>query len=249
MSRADRLLNLADLLRGRDVTTVNVLANELGISRRTVLRDLASLRARGLPITGEPGHGGGLRLEHDRGVAAVHMSIAEVAALWLAARLSREASDLPWAQAAHSGLAKLLACLPALRSRELRSMCRRVIIGPPASNYVRGTAGTPPRELLRRSTLEAKDRVARPAAGAAGLVHPRARSCDQQAANVPHGSHLASAPPARSRVSRGPGDDPHAGARSPEMASAQLGMTQSGPDDLAPLDALPPAMRLAGLQW
>jgi predicted DNA-binding transcriptional regulator YafY len=149
MPRADRLLSLADLLRGREVTTVDALAGELGVSRRTVLRDLASLRARGLPITGEPGHGGGLRLEHDRGVAAVHMSIAEVAALWLAARLSREASDLPWAQAAHSGLAKLLACLPPIRSRELRAMCRRVIVGPPASNYVRGTAGTPPRELLR----------------------------------------------------------------------------------------------------
>lgn len=149
MSRADRLLNLADLLRGRDVTTVDTLAGELGVSRRTVLRDLSSLRARGLPITGEPGHGGGLRLEHDRGVTAVHMSIIEVAALWLAARLSREASDLPWAQAADSGLAKLLACLPPARSRELRAMCRRVIVGPPASNHVRGTAGVPPRELLR----------------------------------------------------------------------------------------------------
>jgi len=149
MSRADRLMMLADLLRGRDVTTVHALADELRVSRRTVLRDLASLRARGLPITGEPGHGGGLRLEHDRGVAAVHMSIPEVAALWLAARLSREASDLPWAQAAHSGLAKLLGCLPSVRVRELRALCRRVIVGPPASNYVRGTAGAAPRELLR----------------------------------------------------------------------------------------------------
>src|ERR1051325_3219472 len=98
MSRAARLMMLADLLRGRDVTTIDTLADELRVSRRTVLRDLASLRARGLPITGEPGHGGGLRLEQGRGVAAVHMSIPEVAALWLAARLSREASDLPWAQ-------------------------------------------------------------------------------------------------------------------------------------------------------
>lgn len=149
MPRADRLLDLGDLLRGRDVTTVDALAAALGVSRRTVLRDIASLRARGLPITGEPGHGGGLRLEHDRGIAAVHMSIAEVAALWLAATLSREASDLPWAHAAHSGLAKLLGCLPQARARELRALCRRVIVGPPASNYLRGTAGIPPRELLR----------------------------------------------------------------------------------------------------
>src|ERR1043166_5009614 len=99
MSRADRLMTLADLLRGRDVTTIDTLADELRVSRRTVLRDLASPRARRLPITGEPGHGGGLRLEQDRGVAAVHMSIPEVAALWLAARPSRGARRLPAARA------------------------------------------------------------------------------------------------------------------------------------------------------
>jgi predicted DNA-binding transcriptional regulator YafY len=149
MPRAERLLVLADLLRARDVTTIDALAEELAVTRRTVLRDLASLRARGLPITGEPGRGGGIRLERDRGVASVHLSISEIAALWLAARLSREASDLPWAGAARSALAKLLGCLPPDRARELRALCRRVVVGPPASNFVRGTAGAPPKELLR----------------------------------------------------------------------------------------------------
>ena len=140
---------LGDLLRAEDATTIGALAEDLAVTRRTVLRDLATLRARGLPITGEPGRGGGLRLERDRGAAAVHLSITEIAALWLAARLSREASDLPWAEAARSALAKLLGCLPPSRARELRDLCRRVIVGPPASNYIRGTAGAPPRELLR----------------------------------------------------------------------------------------------------
>jgi predicted DNA-binding transcriptional regulator YafY len=149
MSRADRLMTLVDLLRARETTTIDALADELSVTRRTVLRDLATLRDRGLPITGEPGRGGGLRLERDRGVASLHLSISEVAALWLAARLSQEASDLPWAEAARSGLAKLLGCLPLDRARELRALCRRVIVGPPASNHVRGTAGPAPRELLR----------------------------------------------------------------------------------------------------
>jgi predicted DNA-binding transcriptional regulator YafY len=149
MPRAERLLALSDLLHADDTTTISALAEELAVTRRTVLRDLASLRARGLPITGEPGRGGGLRLERDRGAAAVHLTITEIAALWLAARLSREASDLPWDEAARSALAKLLGCLPPIRARELRALCRRVIVGPPASNHVRGTAGTPPRELLR----------------------------------------------------------------------------------------------------
>ena len=140
---------LADLLRAEDATTIGALAEDLAVTRRTVLRDLATLRARGLPISGEPGRGGGVRLERDRGAAAVHLSITEIAALWLAARLSREASDLPWAEPARSALAKLLGCLPPNRARELRDLCRRVIVGPPASNYIRGTAGAPPRELLR----------------------------------------------------------------------------------------------------
>jgi len=127
MSRGDRLLDLAELLRGRDETTVGALANELAVSRRTVLRDLATLRARGLPIRGEPGPGGGIRLDGGRGVTAVHLALGEVVALWLAARLSREASQLPWNDAARSGLAKLLASLPAPRcwSRPRSGTCWR----------------------------------------------------------------------------------------------------------------------------
>src|SRR5688500_7979926 len=50
MPRAQRLMGLADSLRGREVTTVSELAEELGVSRRTVLRDLATLRESGMPI-------------------------------------------------------------------------------------------------------------------------------------------------------------------------------------------------------
>jgi predicted DNA-binding transcriptional regulator YafY len=148
MTRADRLMDLADLLRSRETTTVASLAHELEVSERTVLRDLATLRARGLPITGETGRGGGIRLEGDRGITALHLSITEVAAMWLAARLSRETSDLPWSEAARSALAKLLASLPRAKARQLRALCRRVVIGPAASARVRASAKTAPRELL-----------------------------------------------------------------------------------------------------
>lgn len=148
MSRAHRLMDLADLLRGRDETTVASLSAELGVSQRTLYRDLAALRDRGMLITGEAGPGGGIRLDGHRGVAAVHLSIAEVVALWLAARLSGAASDLPWSGAARSGQAKLLGSLTRAKAAELRALCRRVIVGPPASEAIRGQAGAPPRELL-----------------------------------------------------------------------------------------------------
>lgn len=141
-------MELADLLRGREATTVAALAEELGVSRRTLLRDLASLRERGLPITGEAGPGGGVRLEGDRGLAAVHLSLGEIVALWLGARLSQAASDLPWGEAAGSAMAKLLASLPLPKARALRALCTRVVVGPPPSAAVRAGAGAPPRELL-----------------------------------------------------------------------------------------------------
>ncbi len=149
MARAERLLALLDLLRGREETTVNALAHELGVSRRTLLRDLAALRARGEPIDGEAGPGGGIRLDRHRGVLAVQLSLSEVVGLWLASRLSQASSDLPWSGSATSGLAKLLASLPGERARSLRALSRRVILGPPAGPATRADAGVAPPELLR----------------------------------------------------------------------------------------------------
>jgi predicted DNA-binding transcriptional regulator YafY len=139
---------LADRLRGRQSSTIAELAGELGVSRRTLLRDLASLRELGMPISGEAGPGGGVRLEGDRGIAAVHLSLVEIVGIWLGARLSQAVSDLPWGDAANSAMAKLLGSLPAAKAQNLRSLCRRVIVGQPASAAIRAGAGATPKELL-----------------------------------------------------------------------------------------------------
>jgi predicted DNA-binding transcriptional regulator YafY len=149
MNRADRLLLLADELRARDETTIDALALVLGTSRRTLLRDLSTLRDRGMAIAGERGRGGGIRLESGRGVATVHLALSEIVGIWLAARLSREASALPWSDGARAGLAKLLGSLPRERERALKHLARRVMVGPPASERVRAGSMSPPPELLR----------------------------------------------------------------------------------------------------
>jgi predicted DNA-binding transcriptional regulator YafY len=60
--RADRLLSLALLLQARGAATARSLAAELGVSVRTVYRDLAALNAAGVPVVTEAGPGGGCRL-------------------------------------------------------------------------------------------------------------------------------------------------------------------------------------------
>jgi predicted DNA-binding transcriptional regulator YafY len=60
--RADRLLSLVLLLQARGSVTAGSLAVELGVSVRTVYRDLAALGAAGIPVITESGPGGGCKL-------------------------------------------------------------------------------------------------------------------------------------------------------------------------------------------
>jgi predicted DNA-binding transcriptional regulator YafY len=148
MARVERVMRLQDFLRAHEATTVAEIAAALEVSVRTVHRDLATLRDQGVPISSDSGPGGGVRLERDRGLTAVHLSLEEVVSLWLAANLSATASALPWGRAARSGLEKLFASVPKERARGMRELCRRVVVGRPASARVLAELGTPPEELL-----------------------------------------------------------------------------------------------------
>lgn len=136
MTRVDRVMQLQALLRAREQATVAELAAALEVSERTVLRDLATLRDNGTPLESQSGPGGGVRLDRDRGVVAVHFAVDEVIALWLAATLSAAATSLPWGDASRRGLDKLLAGLPKDRARALRRVARRVVVDRPASPRV-----------------------------------------------------------------------------------------------------------------
>jgi predicted DNA-binding transcriptional regulator YafY len=60
--RADRLVSLVLLLQARGQMTAVTLATELGVSVRTVYRDLTALSAVGVPVRTESGPGGGCAL-------------------------------------------------------------------------------------------------------------------------------------------------------------------------------------------
>ena len=60
--RANRLVSLLLLLQARRRLTAEDLASELGVSTRTVYRDLQALAEAGVPILTERGAGGGIQL-------------------------------------------------------------------------------------------------------------------------------------------------------------------------------------------
>ena len=60
--RADRVVSMMLLLERRGRMTAGQLADELGVSRRTVMRDLGSLGEAGVPIYSTRGPGGGFHI-------------------------------------------------------------------------------------------------------------------------------------------------------------------------------------------
>lgn len=112
MARTERQLDLMQLLRRhRRPVTGQVLAAELGISLRTVCRDIATLQALGAAIAGEPGQG--YVLLADTTLPPLMFTAAEIAALELGARWVMERGDDPLAAAARAALARIAAIRPA----------------------------------------------------------------------------------------------------------------------------------------
>lgn len=130
MTRAARLFRLAEALRACESTSIARLADELGVSGRTVRRDLAVLRETGQAISSEPGRGGGVRLEARQGLSSVQLTVDEAVWSWLGNRLAERSGRLPWSRAAASASRKLLASLPLTRRRQLLDFGRRIILGP-----------------------------------------------------------------------------------------------------------------------
>jgi predicted DNA-binding transcriptional regulator YafY len=112
MSRAQRLLDLIQVLRRHRRPVVGAaLAEELGISLRTLYRDIETLRAQGAPIDGEAGVGYLLRPGFM--LPPLMFSEEEIEALVLGSRWVSERADGPLGKAARNVLAKIGAVLPA----------------------------------------------------------------------------------------------------------------------------------------
>lgn len=83
--RADRLFQIVQILRGRRLTTAAHLAERLGVSERTVYRDIRDLSLSGVPVEGEAGSG--YRLMSGFDLPPLMLTNKESEALMVAIRL------------------------------------------------------------------------------------------------------------------------------------------------------------------
>ena len=105
MRRADRLFQLVTLLRAGRLVTAQQLADHLGVSVRTVYRDVDDLRESGVRIEGEAGVG--YRLARDHALAPLVFDAEEIEALVIGVRLLERAGDRALVLAARRALDKV----------------------------------------------------------------------------------------------------------------------------------------------
>jgi predicted DNA-binding transcriptional regulator YafY len=111
LSRSERLLALLQALRRRRrPVSGHLLADELGVSLRTLYRDIASLQSQGAEIEGEAGLG--YVLKPGFWLPPLMLSGEEIEALVLGARWVGARTDEALAHAARDAIAKITAVLP-----------------------------------------------------------------------------------------------------------------------------------------
>ena len=130
MRRADRLFLIIHALRGRrSALQARSLAGTLGVSLRTVYRDVADLQRSGVPIEGEAGVGYMLRKGSD--IPPLMFNADELEALVVGSRFVKAFAGKRLSAGAEGALLKIEAVLPA----QLRDRTRQSRIFAPAAWY------------------------------------------------------------------------------------------------------------------
>jgi predicted DNA-binding transcriptional regulator YafY len=141
--RLTRLDELRGLLAARDFTTAAELAADLGVSVRTLHRDLAVLREQGVPVDSDRGRGGGLSLAPGWSVGRVHFNQSEALGLLLSLTIAERIASPLLLDDLRSVRRKIATSFAPAQSRRILAVRRRILVGSNASDRVLATAVQP----------------------------------------------------------------------------------------------------------
>jgi predicted DNA-binding transcriptional regulator YafY len=122
-------LTLILLLQTNGKMTTHQLALELGVSRRTILRDIEALSISGIPVYGEGGHGGGVALDEKYRTSLTGLNISEVQSLFVSQN-DQILQEVGLGNAGQHLLMKLQAALPRSQLSTADHIRQRLMIDP-----------------------------------------------------------------------------------------------------------------------
>lgn len=126
MKKSERLNQMLRFINRQQHFTLQDLMQEFQISKRTALRDVASLEELGAPIYAEYGRYGGYRLLHQMPLPPISFSSQEIYALYFAMQALRSFSNLPFQVSFHSIHEKFISELSESQRQEIERMQNRI---------------------------------------------------------------------------------------------------------------------------
>lgn len=154
-NRFDRLQQLTGLLKSGDTYTSSALAKQLGVSQRTLQRDIESLRHQGLPVEADPGRGGGVRLPAYWGSGRLNLNSSEILDLLLAVTVMEKLSLPLFGQQLTAVRHKLHSAFPDQQRTKLRALRKRILVGQAASAAVLTSTRATPSSALQKAVQHA----------------------------------------------------------------------------------------------
>lgn len=144
MKRTERLHALSETLRrsGSRGRTAERLADDLGVSVRTIKRDLAALENSGVPIWSRPGPGGGYGMSARSNLPPISLSPAQAVALLAAVSA---APDAPYADLASAAVKKVMDVLDPRTRAKADQLAQRIWV----------TTNSAPTRVVRSALEEA----------------------------------------------------------------------------------------------
>ena len=130
MRRADRLFEIIQFMRRKELTRARDLSEALEVSERTIYRDIQDLVTSGVPIEGEAGVGYVLKAGFD--LPPLMFKEQEIEALVLGARIVESWADAELSAAASDVIAKVEAVIP----ERLRGYMANTALLAPAHHYM-----------------------------------------------------------------------------------------------------------------
>ncbi len=126
------------------------LAGELGISLRTLTRDIQILRDQGVPIEADRGRGGGLRLERRWGIGRLKLSYAQAVDLLISLAVTEQMQSPLFM--AHLGAVrrKLMASFSPDTKSKVEGLKERILIAKSASALLLADFSNPPRDSVTK---------------------------------------------------------------------------------------------------
>ena len=145
--RAERRNRLIGLLRSEEFWKTSELRDQLGISQRTLMRELAELRRAGYPLESDRGRGGGIRLNGRWGIERLNLNHQEVVELILSLAIMESLQSPLLTSNLKSIRQKIFQAFPQKQRNAVSNIRKRIMIGDSAKTHIASQYAKPAQQI------------------------------------------------------------------------------------------------------